>query len=418
MRNVKVFGEVPENFKKFESVKFTPVARWNFIDNCEHASEIVDDEAASFMAQVPAEDLEEFQKEMYIVEDEEETVAFEMPLIQLNEGRSTGVAGRFGTRQHALSKLGIDVDPDAGDDIGVVVLDAGINRDYIESIAGPGRYGGGWTNQPPATSNVGRFVDPNMRAADVHGNMIVRNILSIAPKATVYDAAILPPKVYSLPDFSADVVGALRAIHRVIKNRAGNPRFPQHKHWILVNAWAVATSFAATGQPRSYVDNRDNRINKNIIRLAELDNVDVVFAAGNAGIFQPDPFSGPYDRGHGRSIWGANGLEEVFTIGAIRTDGISIGKSSQGPSFTSLTASGTGANQKPDLCTPSWFGENYDPSILNTGTSASCGVFAGVLAQVRTATPGTASASVKADIISNARGDGEWRAQTGYGVPA
>lgn len=415
MQDTRVYGKISENIAGKTSVKRSQVAKWRFVDGRDTDFIIDPDEPDEYVTEIPAEHLAEFQKELA---DADEEVSVDMPLVTLhNASRSTTASGAFGTRRNALALLGLEDDPNAGEDIGVIILDAGFNRDYIESIAGPGRYGGGWTNQPPAQSDVGRLVDPHSRAADVHGNMIARNILSIAPKATLYDAAILPPRVFSLKRFSSDAAGALRAIRRVIKNRHNNPNFPTHKHWILVNAWAVATSFADFGQTFSYVDDRRHRLNRRIIRLAEMDNVDVIFAAGNAGAFQPARFSGPYDRGHAHSIWGSNGLEEVFTIGAVRTDSISIGTSSQGPSLSSLMTAETGHNKKPDLCAPSWFSEDTDPSIINSGTSAACAMFAGLLTRLRTDQPATPSANVKSALISNAVSDGEWRAQTGFGIP-
>lgn len=415
MQDMRIFGNISEKITGKVPVKRSHVAKWRFV-GCDGIDLAIDpEERDEYVTEIPFEHLKEFQKE---VAEAGEEISVDMPLIALHgAGHSTAASGGFGTRRNALNLLGLGNDPDAGDDVGVIILDAGINRDYIESIAGPGRYGGGWTNQPPAQSDVGRMVDPHLRAADLHGNMIARNILSVAPKATLYDAPILPPRVFSLKRFSSDAAGALRAIRRVIKNRHNNPNFPTHKHWILVNAWAVATSFADFGQTFSYVDDRQHRLNRRIIRLAEMDNVDVIFAAGNSGAFQPARFSGPYDRGHARSIWGSNGLEEVFTIGAVRTDNISIGASSQGPSLSSLLIAEAGHNKKPDLCAPSWFSEDTDPSIINSGTSAACAVFAGLLTRIRTDAPATPSDSIKSILINNAVNDGEWRAQRGYGMP-
>jgi hypothetical protein len=59
-------------------------------------------------------------------------------------------------------------------------------------------------------------------------------------------------------------------------------------------------------------------------------------------------------------------------------DGIWIGYSSQGPGQSNLS---TG---KPDVCAPSGFAEDHDRFAGNIGTSAACGVMAGVVAALRT----------------------------------
>jgi len=361
--------------------------------------------------------------------------------------------------------------------IGIILLDAGIDRHYINAIAGRAAYGGGWGRAGERPLIPGRARDPHRRPAAGHGNMIARNILSLAPFATLYDAPILPPMIHDMHGFSSDAVAVLESIREVIENREDNPAWPRHDRWILVNAWAVATSFADSGAHPRYADDRAHILNRHMIDLARLEGVDIVFAAGNSGTFQPAPFSGPYDRGPARSIWGANGLPEVFTIGAVRVDGLAIGASSQGPSRPGLVdglegaladrnfpargaerpghaparplggrirahpdgrmpsvsganepghlqnVQGAGAgedaplNRKPDFVMPSWFGEADDPGLANSGTSAACALFAGALAALRSGGEERPSSALKAALIAGAGNGGRWNAQTGYGLP-
>jgi len=76
-----------------------------------------------------------------------------------------------------------------------------------------------------------------------------------------------------------------------------------------------------------------------------------------------------YNQGPERSILGAAGLPRVLTVGASTVHDDWIGTSSQGDAPDTLKGIG-------------WFAENLDPKQTNTGTSASCGVAAGVVASL------------------------------------
>ncbi|MDA8869867.1 S8/S53 family peptidase [Rhizobiaceae bacterium] len=333
------------------------------------------------------------------------TLSVNVPLVALNasassactdQGWAVAEGGTFGNRakaQFRMHSASADV-PDDCDDVGIVIVDTGLNAEYVRSLGG--RFGGGWqllTGGAPA--QVGRYFDPHRRAADGHGNMIARNVLAGAPSATIYDAPVLPKRVDSVAGYASDATILFKAIAHVIENPDGDVRYPRHKRWIVVNAWAVATGFADVPGPLAYRHSREHRLNAAIIDLAQVKGVDVVFAAGNAGVHAPATHSGPYDRGHNRAIWGANGLQEVFTIAAERTDGMAIGASSQGPGDPRLLGE-NGTSQKPDFAAPSWFTEDTDASVLNSGSSAACAVFAGWLARLRAVHPTLSSTELKA----------------------
>ena len=350
---------------------------------------------------------------------QENDISIEVPLVGLqssSEGQHWDVAngGTFNVRRHAHDLLDRALPglPDDCDDVGVVIVDAGLSADYIRGLGG--QFGGGWQLVTPgAPSIVGQYSHQHERAVDGHGNMVARNVLAGAPGAVIYDAPLLPKRVSDVEVFSSDAKLLLDAIAFVIKNPNNNPHFPKHKNWIIVNAWGVATSFADAAQPFRYANSRKHRLNASVIRLANMQQVDVVFAAGNSGAFDPARLAGPYDRGHHRSIWGANGLPEVFTIGAIRSDGIGIGASSQGPSQSMLTIDGS-MNRKPDFSSPSWFVEDLDQTIVNTGTSAACAVFAGWLAKVRTVYRDASSQELKGALGS--ANTVTWSPQTGHSI--
>lgn len=323
----------------------------------------------------------------------------------------------FGTVSDALVSMGLPAGGDcaSGKGIGIIIVDSGIDRNYVDAMTQRATFGGGWhLPNVPDLAFPGQAKQPYTRLTDMHGNMIARNILRVAPRATLYDAPVLPKRITDLQGFSAAATALMRSIETVITLSEVIPFFPQHKHWIVVNAWAAATTMAEPSGVLSYAANRTHQLNQAVIDLANMKNVEVVFAAGNAGAFQPAAFTGPYDRGHQRSIWGCNGLPEVHTVGAARTDAIAIGASSQGPSRAGLTQGG-GENQKPNFVTPSWFREDTDPSVLNTGTSASCALFAGVLAHIVSADGPMTSAAVRSRLDAMPGLPGDWHPQRGRG---
>ncbi|WP_439579027.1 hypothetical protein [Elioraea sp.] len=115
------------------------------------------------------------------------------------------------------------------------------------------------------------------------------------------------------------------------------------------------------------MDNENHPFTQHITGSAVAGTHDVVFAAGNGGQFGPSPRQGPMDRGPNRSILGPNGHPGALTVGAVRTDGIWIGCSSQGRSRLNAA--------KPDACTrPSRFVEQGDRARRNSGTSAAAAV--------------------------------------------
>jgi len=141
-----------------------------------------------------------------------------------------------------------------------------------------------------------------------------------------------------------------------------------------VNPWGIFDR--ATEYPKGHYTENPSPFSR-LVDMAVAENIDVVFAAGNCGQFCPDDRCGPRDNGPGHSIWGANSLQSVLTVGAVRSDSKWVGYSSQGPGQQLL-----GPN-KPDLCAASQFCEDGDAFSINTGTSAACGMAAGVVAALR-----------------------------------
>jgi Subtilase family len=264
-----------------------------------------------------------------------------------------------------------------GRGVNIVVIDEGF------SAAAVSHYGGGLVNvnngpQPGATTRG-------------HGLMMVRNIVDAAPDATFYDVPLLPLRITDVNGFIGDALGAFTQLKQLIEflRQLGTP--PWNGPWILVNAWSIFDR--STEHPLGdYTENPHHPLNILIDQMVD-DGIDIIFAAGNCGQYCPDIRCGERDVGPGHSIYGANSHRRVLTTGAVRTDAIWVGRSSQGPGQPGLS------RWKPDLCAPSHFREVGDaslgnlsepfvgatgsPYIASTGTSAACGLTAGIVAAIR-----------------------------------
>jgi len=348
------------------------------------------------------------------------SAARSIPIPKTSWNPSTSPVSRFGTARDAMRLIGAgwtdgrigQVDPDRdGDGVNVVIVDVGFSRAYLEGICPGFRYGGGFVDREPERPAPGAFRDVEGKPGDWHGNMIARNVLRLAPRARLYDAPLLPSRVANVESFTEDAELLFEAIRDAVAGglRADEP-------WIIVNAWAVADTIAewdARG-PR-YTDDRAHPFNALLIEMSA--RFDLLFAAGNFGAYAPDPFSGVYDRGNGRSIKGANALPEVLTVGAVTTSGEWIGAASHGYGPAGLAAAG-GPNEKPDIAAPAWFGEDADRGLVSSGTSAACGLAAGLLAALRTRRPETPPAEMF-DLLRAAavnRGGEVWNGRTGHGM--
>ncbi len=275
----------------------------------------------------------------------------------------------FGDRHSALRLLGVDRlnehHANLGEGVNVVVVDQGVDKQLVRRLGG--RFGGGWT-RPGAPK-------PGMTKGG-HGAMLVRNVLSVAHKATIFDCPLVPEEVGNIRTFLSQVhaayshmLGGIAHLRQQDPQKWGGP-------WIFLNAWA--TFSRGTEQPvGDYTNNPNHPFNRMIERTVN-SGFDVVFAAGNCGQFDPDLECGACDQGPGHSILGANSHPRVLSVGAVRVDGMWLGYSSQGPGQPRL------ARYKPDLCAASQFHEVDDAYTNNTGTSAASALAAGVVAALRT----------------------------------
>jgi hypothetical protein len=311
----------------------------------------------------------------------------------------------FGTRADARRTVAADALPALlrGQRVNVVIIDEGLHKDSIP----PNNWGGGLSLTTVPAGSASRTS---------HGMMIARTVLDLAPDAVLYDVPLIPERI------TTSFLSTAHAAYRKLLVKIWLMRHYQRwaGPWILVNAWAV---FDRSVEPSlgNYTENKNAFGHPliNVVKLGiQLLNLDVIFAAGNCGEFCGSRRCGGVDRGPGRSIWGANALPEVITAGAVLTNEMWAGYSSQGrgPNMNGL------AHDKPDLCAPSNFRETTDAAVYNTGTSTACAVTAGIVAALRSK-PSWYQSSVSPQRMLSALTQGarktqgpSWNGRLGHGI--
>lgn len=305
----------------------------------------------------------------------------------------------------------------SGRGVNVVILDRGLNREAIEEHR-PESWGGDILEADG--------IEPGTAPRTSHGMFIARNILKIAPEVTFYDLPIIPPHIVRPNLFASYANAKIRALIEAVRQR--KQKSGNDTPWLLVNAWAVFDRKAelplgdyTTNSHVEWINvpgkgvRLGHPLNMSMNDLVD-EGIDVVFGSGNCGQFSPISRCGRRDRGPSNSIWGANAHPRVLTVGAVSANDAWMGYSSEGPAPW-------GEALKPDVCAPTHFCEDQDPSTINSGTSAATALVSGIIAAIRSnasADWGPVALSpeaLKAAISASARGqEGGWNARTGHGI--
>jgi subtilisin family serine protease len=320
----------------------------------------------------------------------------------------------FGDRNAARSLTGAGRLADrglTGNGVNIVVIDQGFDASKVA------KFGGGLANGTlePGTTTRG------------HGPMIVRNIVDAAPDATFYDVPLIPDRIGDLPGFISNALDVFYLLKVLIEFLRSTSIPPWNGPWVLVNAWSIFDRSLEVPLG-DYTANPHHPLNELIDQIVD-DAIDIVFAAGNCGQFCPDRRCGKQDRGPGSSIFGANSHLRVVTVGAVRTDARWMGSSSQGRGLLS--------RWKPDFCAPSYFRDTGDaftgntsgafvgsgtgsPYVASTGSSAACGLTAGIIGAIRSGWDQTVLSpdDLKQALNDNARKtEGpKWNERLGHGI--
>jgi subtilisin family serine protease len=280
-----------------------------------------------------------------------------------------------------------------GQDVNVVMIDQGINKNVLGQRVPGAKFVGGWSTPefdkggPPGPFNLippGEWRDDGLGPTVTHGTKMASLVLAVAPHARILDLALLPSQILNLRGAAGFLSWAVAAYLMLVATITWLKRFfPAYRGpWVLGNSWAVynlSTDFAP-GHVLNYGSNPNHPLNL-AVAAAPLAGIDVVFAAGNCGQFCPDSRCGAGQIGPARSIYGVAALHDVLTVAAVRSDETWLGYSSQGPAdpiFGSI---------KPDLCAPSQFAAGGDWNRSFTGTSSACALTAGAVAARRSLVP-------------------------------
>ncbi|HIQ02717.1 MAG TPA: hypothetical protein EYH30_11485 [Anaerolineales bacterium] len=286
-----------------------------------------------------------------------------------------------GTLADVVAYLGCDKIWDEGfrgEGIVIGICDTGVRREDVPAVVD------GWTANPAVPWGT----DP-----DGHGTMCAHDAVGVCPEAGILDIGVLKSAHPGFPGLISDAIMAYEwAIQR--------HREDDTPH-ILSNSWGMYQNEWAP----DYAMDPHHPFTQKVLQAID-EGIIVCFAAGNCGAHCPSERCGD-DVGHGRSIWGANGHEQVITVGAANIHGQWAGYSSQGPAALH--------EYKPDFCAPSHF-TGYTHS--DAGSSAACPICAGVIGLLKQARPRLTQEQahrVLARTALNLCAPG-WDYQTGYGM--
>jgi hypothetical protein len=244
----------------------------------------------------------------------------------------------------------------------------------------------GWSPNP--SFPPGTDADAN----NMHGSMCAHDASFICPEAEIFDVGVLKGK----QGVASTLSDALMAYDWLISRCKSID-----KYCVASNSWGI---YQESWAPDYAKDSNHPFTRK--IKEACKSGILVCFAAGNCGPICPSRRC-DRDIGSNRSIWGANGLAEVFTIGGANLREEWIGYSSIGPAALS--------DRKPDFCSLSHFKGFHE---IDTGTSAATPIAAAVIALLKDRWTDLNTNSLKEAISATCRSlcSENWDYYSGYGL--
>jgi len=272
----------------------------------------------------------------------------------------------------ALHAAGLD-----GEGVAIAIVDTGINLDFLEQKLGfRPKLDPKYSWRPPDVN-----VQPGAYPVG-HGTMCAYAALLAAPKATLIDV----PAFIGEPPGGAVIgrrlsvayqgIAQLSSFWSIAFTPAGTPKY---KGLVINNSWGMFHSswdFPA-GHPGRYADNPRHVFTRSVSAMSTIDNVDMVFAAGNCGTECPDEKCQHVTTA---TITGANASNAVLTVAGCDLSGGRVGYSSRGPGIAGM------AESKPDLAGYTHYmgSQALGAGVPDKGTSAAGPLVAGCIAALRT----------------------------------
>ena len=321
-------------------------------------------------------------------------------------GHASDVATRLNVA--ALHAGGLD-----GDGVAIAIVDGGINIAFLEQKLGfRPKLDAAYSWHPP-----GLNLEPGAYPVG-HGTMCAYAALLAAPKATLIDvpAFVGTPAGGSVMGQRLGIayqgIAQLSAFWSIAFTSSGAPKY---KALVISNSWGMyhPSHDFPVGHRGRYSDNPLHVFTRSISAMSQIDEVDIVFAAGNCGGECPDEQCRNVTTD---TITGANACRDVLTVAGCNLSDERVGYSSQGPGIAGM------ASNKPDLAAYTHFkgSEVLGAGKPDKGTSAAGPVAAGCIAALRTRLDPTAAspASLNEHLCQAARkpqGAG-WNANLGHGI--
>jgi hypothetical protein len=321
-------------------------------------------------------------------------------------GTVTDVAAKLNIA--ALHAGGLD-----GEGVAIAVVDTGINLAFLEQKLGfRPKLDTAYSWRPPGVN-----VEPGAYPVG-HGTMCAYAALLAAPKATLIDV----PAFIGEPPGGAIIgrrlsvayqgIAQLSAYWSIAFTASGAPKY---KALVINNSWGMfhpSWDFPA-GHRGRYADNPRHVFTRSVSAMSTIDNVDMVFAAGNCGGECPDEKCQHVTTA---TITGANASLDVLTVAGCNLSGDRVGYSSQGPGVAGM------ASNKPDVAGYTHFmgSEALGAGQPDKGTSAAGPLVAGCIAALRTRLDPAATppARLNGELCQTARkpaGAG-WNPDLGHGI--
>ena len=264
-----------------------------------------------------------------------------------------------------------------GDGVAIAIVDSGINIAFLEQKLGfRPKLDTAYSWRPP-----GLNVEPGAYPVG-HGTMCAYAALLAAPKATLIDvpAFVGTPAGGSVIGQRLSIayqgIAQLSAFWSIAFTPSGAPKY---KALVISNSWGMyhPSHDFPVGHRGRYSDNPLHVFTRSISAMSRIDEVDIVFAAGNCGGECPDEQCRNVTTA---TITGANACLDVLTVAGCNLSDERVGYSSQGPGIAGM------APNKPDLAAYTHFkgSEALGAGKPDKGTSAAGPLVAGCIAAIRT----------------------------------